>query len=50
LVLGSREFVEGVFEANRDKFGPKRKDGARRLSGVETSLYSMRRLRLETKG
>jgi hypothetical protein len=50
LVLGSREFVEGVFEANRDKFGPKRKDGARRLSGVETPLYSMRRLRLETKG
>jgi hypothetical protein len=49
LVLGSREFVEGVFEANRDKFGPKRKDGARRLSGVETPLYSMRQLRSEKR-
>ena len=45
LVLGSREFVDGVFEENRDKFGPKRKDGARRLSGLEEPLYSMRRLR-----
>jgi hypothetical protein len=45
LVLGSREFVEGVFEANRDKFGPKRKDGARRMSRLEVPLYSMRRLR-----
>ena len=45
LVLGSREFVEGVFEDNRDKFGPKRKDGARRLSGLKEPLYSMRRLR-----
>ncbi len=50
LVLGSREFVEGVFQENRDKFGPKRKDGARRLSGLETSLYSMRRLRSNSGG
>ena len=45
LVLGSREFVEGVFQENRDKFGPKRKDGARRMGEVETALYSMRKLR-----
>jgi hypothetical protein len=45
LVLGSREFVEGVFQENRAKFGPKRRDGARRMGGVETAIYSMRRLR-----
>ncbi|MGV3662055.1 MAG: transposase [Prosthecobacter sp.] len=46
LALGSREFVEGVFEANRGMFGPKRKDGARRIGESETELYAMRRLRV----
>ena len=31
LALGSREFVNGLFEANRGKFGPKRKQGAKPL-------------------
>ena len=31
LALGSREFVGGLFEKNRDKFGPKRKQGAKPL-------------------
>ena len=31
LALGSREFVNGLFEENRDKFGPKRKQGAKPL-------------------
>ena len=31
LALGSREFVNGLFEENRGKFGPKRKQGAKPL-------------------
>jgi len=46
LVLGSKEFVESVFTENRDKFGPKRRDGARKVSESESPLYSLRRLRL----
>jgi hypothetical protein len=34
LVLGSREFVEGVFEANRERFGVNRKSGARPIRGL----------------
>ena len=34
-VLGGKEFVETIFRAYRERFGPKRKDGARRLRGVE---------------
>ena len=32
-VIGSREFVNAAFEAARERFGPKRKDGARKLRG-----------------
>jgi len=32
-VFGSVEFVNGVFEANRWRYGPKRKAGARKLRG-----------------
>ena len=46
LVLGSKEFVESVFSENREKFGPKRRDGARKVSESESPLYSLRRLRL----
>jgi len=45
LVLGSREFVEKVFEEKRDWFGPKRKSGARDLP-VEEDLCSLRELRV----
>ncbi len=45
LVLGSKQFVESVFQENRSLFGPKRKDGARRMSGVESPMHAMRRLR-----
>lgn len=34
LALGSRGFVNEVFALHRDKFGPKRRDGARPLRGV----------------
>jgi putative transposase len=46
LVLGSKAFVERVFMENRDKFGPKRRDGARKVKESESPLYSLRRLRL----
>ncbi len=32
-VIGSRAFVNEVFEGARERFGAKRKDGARRLRG-----------------
>ena len=47
LALGSKEFVEAVFAENRDQFGPKRKDGVRRIGESESPLYAMRRLRLK---
>ena len=35
LVLGSREFVEGIFREHRERFGEKRQSGARRMRGLE---------------
>ena len=37
-VIGSREFVDGFFEAYRDRFGPKRTSGARRMRGDAADL------------
>lgn len=47
LVLGSKDFAEAVFAENHDQFGPKCKEGARRISESEQAMYSMRRLRLK---
>lgn len=48
VVLGSREFVEGVFAAHREHFGPKRKTGARPLRQTTLGdLFTARDLRLE---
>jgi hypothetical protein len=48
-VIGSRAFVNEAFEAARERFGPKRKDGARRLRGSAKPatgvLWSARDLR-----
>ncbi|MHB1082398.1 MAG: transposase [Prosthecobacter sp.] len=46
VVLGSREFVEGIFEAQRELFGPKRKKGARRMAESDAPFYTLRQLRL----
>ena len=47
-VIGSKAFVNGVFAANRGRFGAKRKSGARRWQGTESeSLYALRELRIE---
>ena len=46
LVMGSRHYVNDVFEKTRQRFGPKRKDGARRMLGVESKdLYVIRDLK-----
>jgi hypothetical protein len=50
-VIGSREFVNTAFEAARERFGAKRKDGARKLKGDGQAaagvLWSARDLRKE---
>ena len=50
VVLGSKEFVEGIFSAQRERFSPKRKEGARRIAESEAPFYALRRLRLRPLG
>jgi REP element-mobilizing transposase RayT len=49
--IGSRAFVDGLFEQCRERFGPKRQSGARKLrgggSGAAGLLWSARDLRKE---
>ena len=40
-VIGSREFVNAAFASARDRFGPKRKDGARKLRGDGSAAAGM---------
>ncbi len=47
MVLGSRAFVEEVFEAKREWFGQNRKTGARALPVKEAGLFSIRDLKIE---
>jgi hypothetical protein len=51
-VIGSKEFVNEAFASARDRFGPKRKDGARKLKGAGAAasgtLWSLRDLRKES--
>lgn len=44
-VLGSKAFVEGIFEAQREEFSPKRRSGARRIPQSSLPLYALRQLR-----
>ena len=48
-VIGSRKFVNELFQAKREHFGPKRKDGARKPRGslgeLAGDLWSLRDLR-----
>ena len=50
LVIGSRHFVDGVFDLTRDWFGAKRTSGARRIAHASTSLRTMRALRVKPIG
>jgi hypothetical protein len=49
-VIGSRAFVNEAFAGARERFGPKRRDGARRMKGSGKAaagvLWSVRDLRL----
>jgi putative transposase len=49
-VIGSKAFVNEVFQQGESRFGPKRKDGARRLKGSASPaagmLWSLRDLRI----
>jgi hypothetical protein len=49
-VIGSRAFVDGLFEQCRERFGPKRKSGARKMrgkaAGAADVLWSARDLRV----
>ncbi len=50
VVLGSKAFVEGIFEAQRDCFGPKRKQGAKRMPESDATFYTLRQLRVKPLG
>jgi hypothetical protein len=45
LVIGGKEFVESMFGQHREKFGPRRKDGARKITESAGGLFALRRLR-----
>lgn len=45
-VLGSKEFVEEVFRATRNRYGDNRKSGARRMKGLASELYTIRDLQV----
>ena len=50
-VFGGREFVEGIFAAYRERFGAKRKTGARVVRGLEErTLFTARDLRVNVFG
>jgi hypothetical protein len=50
-VLGTKDFVNGIFEAERHRFGPKRTSGARPMRHVEADgLTTLRDLRLRPLG
>jgi REP element-mobilizing transposase RayT len=49
--LGTRNFVNEVFAARREHFGPKRVSGARAMRGVDAAgLFTMRDLRVSVLG
>ena len=51
VILGSKEFVNEMFNRHRDRFGPRRKDGARPIRGVPLPGISvLRDLRVNTIG
>jgi len=48
VALGSKEFVEGLFTEQRERFGPKRKVGGRRMPESDAPFYTLRQLRVRT--
>lgn len=50
-VLGSREYVNSVFERHRERFGPRRTTGARPVRGLSgLALSCLRDLRVRVAG
>jgi REP element-mobilizing transposase RayT len=48
VALGTKEFVEGVFQEHRDRFTARRKDGARRLKAADWGeIRSLRDLKVD---
>jgi REP element-mobilizing transposase RayT len=45
MAIGSREFLEELFRATPERFGPRRRSGARTIRGCETPLCALRDLR-----
>ena len=51
VALGTREFVNEVFARHREKFGPRRKDGARPIRALSAfGLTALRNLRVRALG
>ena len=50
LVIGTRKFVAHAFALTRDQFGPRRRNGPRKLARAETELRTMRALRVRAYG
>ena len=52
VVLGTRNYVNEVFGEYRDRFGPRRKTGARRMRGLEAlgELTTLRDLQVDVVG
>ena len=50
LAIGTRDFVDGVFELTRERFPAGRTSGARRMGRADTPLRSMRALRVGALG
>ena len=49
-ILGTRGFVDSIFGAMRGRFGVTRKDGARRVQGLRSELYTLRDLKKSVFG
>jgi hypothetical protein len=50
-IVGSKEFVNEVFAATRWRYGSTRRDGARRMRGVDSDgLYALRDLQVDVFG
>jgi putative transposase len=45
VAIGGKEFVESVFQTFRDRFGKRRKEGARRMRGGPEGMFVLRDLR-----
>ncbi len=45
LAVGLGPFLDLTFRMARDCFGPRRRDGARKMRGIRTELRAMRDLR-----